>query len=272
MRILTTTIQPSYGLGRAIVRWTVDAELAAANPEFFVYRSPDGAQGWERVNDTATSLLELEDTQFRFYSRATIPHYRVRAVLDADPANDIDGGPVGLFAALTRREFAACRRMIEVEYQTIRHDGWPVLHYVPLTKGEVQPGWNQTTGKEETACAGEKDGYGQKYVGGYTTPYYTVLHPRQVGPIVKELRDDGLGVFDQNTIVAKMGPFPRPVSGHLIVHPDTDNRYAVTEKVTPWPFKGTYPISFTAQLELLPREHPAYRLPLPDDFDTWELP
>jgi hypothetical protein len=270
MRILSTTVQPSYGKATAIVRWTVDRELAALNPEFAVYRSPDGAQGWELVAPPGTDL-ELTDPAFIFHSLATIPHYRVLAMYD-DPAVYVEGPTAGLFDELTRREFGVCRRIMDIELRTIRIDGWDVLHYIPLANGVIQKGWIDETGQEGYTCPGTDDGFGQKFVDGYAAPWLTVMHPSRTGPIIKELRDDGLGIFDENKIVCKMLAFPRPVTGHLIIHPETDNRYVVTSKVQPHLFKGTYPVAFTAQLRLLEREHPAYRLPIPEDLSTVRRP
>jgi len=269
MQILDINLQPAYGQRQALVRWSSDVALEAQNPVYHIYRSPDGAGDWERANTDPVDALEYLDTNFHFNSRLTVPHYRVLAVL---PNGDmIDSPTKGLYQDMSRQEYAACSYMIRQEYKQIRHDGWKILHYIPLTRGEIQPGWDGTTGQLLKDCPGEDDGYGQKYVGGYRDPFYTVLHPGDMGPIIKQRKDDGIGVFDQNKITVRMLAFPQPQPGHLIVHPSTDNRWMVTEAVKPFLFKGNYPIAHACQLELLRRESPAYRLPIPD-LSTLKLP
>lgn len=270
LQFTSLTIQPSYGQAQALVRWAVNQELQAANPEYHLWSSPDGAGDWRRVNSDPVDDLEYLDTDFTYNSRLSIPHYRVLAI--TDDGTEVEGPVVGLFAQLTRREYSACRQMIRQEYRQIRHDGWRVLHYIPRTRGQIVPGWDTHTDQQTSDCPADQDGYGQKYVGGYRPPFATVLHPQDVGPLIKQIRDDGLGVFDQNKITARMLAFPRPEKGHLIVHPETDNRYVVTEAVKPWAFKGSYPIAYSAQLELLRREDRAYRLPLPTNLDQLVWP
>ncbi len=271
MRIQDLQLQPAYGQAQTLVRWTVDRELELAEPvEYHVFRSPDGAGDWARANTDPITDREYLDTGFTFNTRTRIPHYRVLALVGHD-RQQVHSPVRGLFESLTRREYGAVRAMIGREFRQIRADGWRVLHYIPLTRGTVQPGWDPQTDQETNPCPGPDDGYGQKYVGGYREPFRSWLHPNDVGPLVKQLRDDGLGMFDDNKVVTRMLAFPRPERGHLIVRPETDDRWAVTEIVKPYAFKGIYPIAYMAQLELLRREDPAYRLPLPPNLEpnTW---
>ena len=257
-------IQPNHGRREAIVRWTVNRELSLANPVYHVYRSPDGAGDWALVNPVPTEDTELLDTGFSFPSRVSTPHYRVLAVLDGQPGPD--SGPVGLFSRLTRREYGAVRRMVELEYLQIRHDGIPVLHFIPRTRGKIAEGWDEQTGQVSEVCVDSQavDSYGLKYEGGYRAPLYTCVHWRDTGPTLKMDRDDGMGILDEFKVTARMLAFPRPEKGHLIVDPATDNRYIVGEVVKPWSFRGVYPVRYDAQLELARRESPVYRVPLPD--------
>ena len=49
----------------------------------------------------------------------------------------------------------------------------------------------------------------------------------------------------------------------LLVHPETDNRYAVGDAVQDYYFAGRVPIAYEVQLDLLNRRDPRYRLPVP---------
>jgi hypothetical protein len=266
MQILDIQIRPSYGKSQAIVSWTPDTELTGADPDYYVFRSPDGAGDWAQVNDDPIEgVTEHLDMAFHFASRSKIPHYRVMAKLSDGTA--VHSHTKGLFATMTRGEFTACHYIINQEYMQSRISGYPVLHFIPLTRGVVAPNWNETTGRVEGPCedAG-MESYGQKYVGGYRPPYTTYLRELDSGPIVKIDRDDGLGILDEFKMPVRMLAFPRPEKGHLIVNPATDDRYTVTEVVKPFKMRGIYPVAYQAQLELLRREDPAYLLPIPEDF------
>jgi hypothetical protein len=264
MQFIDIQVQPSYGKREALVWWTVDAAMRLANPVYHVFRSSDGAGDWVRCNTDPISDTEYLDTNFSFSTRTQIPHYRVLAVL-ADNTT-VPSVPIGLFEKLTKSEYGACHYMMKQEYRQIRKDGFPVLHYVPKTTGPLAEGWDEDTGQSITPCTTDvtKEGYGLKYAGGYRSPLYTVIHFTDTGPILKVDRDDGMGILDEFKTMARMLAYPRPEKGHLIVHPATDNRYMVSEIVKPLAFRGVYPVVYQAQLELLRRESPAYRVPVPD--------
>jgi hypothetical protein len=264
MKFLGISVQPSYGKSDAIIRWTVDAELESAEADYYVFRSPDGAGDWERANSTAVEdAFEYLDVGFHYSSRIKVPHYRVMAVLpDGSP---VHSHTVGLFDSLRRSEYGACHYITRQEYRQIRQSGIPVLHYIPKTRGEIAPNWDEELGKITGPCdTPGKESYGQKYVGGYRDPFYTHILYTDTGPVVKMDREDGLGILDGDKVQARMLSFPRPEKGHLIVHPETDNRYMVTDVVKPYKFRGIYPVAFMTQLELLRREDPAYSVPTPD--------
>jgi hypothetical protein len=264
MQFLDISIQPSYGVRQAIVRWSVDQELTQAFPEYHVYRSPDGAGDWVRCNTDPITETEYLDVDFSFNTRTRIPHYRLLAKL---PDNTlIKSTPIGLFEKLTKREYGVCHYMMKQEYRQIRVDGLPVLHYIPKTSGDIAEGWDAETGQSVSPCVTDptKEGYGLKYVGGFREPLYTVLRMDDTGPIVKLDRDDGIGLLDEFKVMVRMLGYPRPEKGHMIVHPATDNRYLVTDVVKPFAFRGTYPVAYQTQLELLRRESPLYRVPVPD--------
>lgn len=272
MRVQSLQIQPSYGSGHALVFWEPDYELAAASASYYVYSSPDGAGDWRMCNDAPLEATEFLDLNFDYSTRHRIPHYRVLAVLP--DGTMIHSEPVGLFSGLSRSEYGGCHVMMKQEYLHIRTDGFPVFHYIPRTHGELASGWNPDTQENVSPCPEDptKDSFGQKYVGGYRKPYYTVMHIKGPRGILKRDREDGLGLQDEFKPAARMLAFPRPERGHVIVVPGTDDRYKVTGVVQALQFKGVYPVMFIAQLELLRREHPAYRIPLPSNWKQLPLP
>lgn len=266
MKFIEIQLQPSYSAADCIVRWTVDRELLEADADYYIFSSPDGAGDWQRRNGAPLQgVTEYLDTGFAFNSRTMIPHYRMIAELS--DGTIIDSHTVGLFDELRRSEYGACKYIMRQEYLQIRQAGIPVLHYIPKTKGEISPNYDEETGQVTGTCEDpDKDSYGEKYVGGYRNPFYTHILYTDTGPTVKVDKDDGTGILDQYKVMARMLAFPRPLKGHLIVHPGTDQRYKVTDVVKPYTFRGIYPVVFTAQLELLRREDPAYGVPIPDDW------
>jgi hypothetical protein len=254
-------IQPSYGKFTALVTWTT---THPADTEYHLFRSPDGVGDWTRVNVDPIEDTIYEDTSFKFSSRTEIPHYRLLAVLPG--GEEIDSPIVGTFDTLRNKyEFAAVRHMMREEYQDAHVDGMAVLHYTELTKGVPAPDRNDV-GHKLPSCGTENESYGRAFVGGFRPPLSTCIRPVDVGPIVKQTRNGGYGMFDQHKMMVRMLAYPRPQAGDLLVHVPTDNRWVITPIIKPAAFRGIFPVAYTAQVELLDREAPEYRVPLPDDL------
>jgi len=263
MKLLSVHVLPSYGKSSAIVRWTPDQELAAMAPVYHVYRSPDGAGDWELVNEAPESGTELLDTKFHFSVVHRVPHYRVLTILPGGEL--IHGTAVGLYAALTRLEYGACHLFLVNHLRMQRVEGLPMYHFIPKTRGTVSKNWSEHDQQSQRCEDVDEQSYGLKYVGGYRRPYRTLATLRTAAPRTTEEAPDGSGERRSRITQATLLAFPQPEPGHLLVNPASDDRYVVTSPVLPHKFRGIYPICFRTQLELLPRNHPAYLVPLPDD-------
>jgi hypothetical protein len=234
----------------------------------FVFRSVDGVK-FELLNDQPVVLTP-------YYIDSTLPadnridnvYYRLLLIHEGQ---EYDSNIIGFFDKLTRYEYGMVHAMIQRKFLHMRTgNGLEVLFYVPLTTGTpcdyYDPETQQVTGvdcPDKYAGNPEMDCFGQKFRGGYTKPVNTWMKVLDSGPIMIIDSEAGLGQVDEYTVQAHMLAFPRPKKDDLIIHPPTDNRYAVGEVVKPYMFKGIVPIAYDVKLHLLRRDDPRYRVPIP---------
>lgn len=272
MAFTSIQIWPAYGSRSAALTWTASEELDGA--VYHVFRSPDGAGGWEICNTAPINALTYIDTNFRFQSRTRVPHYRVLAVLP--DTSTVESPAIGLFDTLRKSEYGFVAAAMKREYLHARLGGFSVFHYQAKTKGTLAGNTDPDTGQAVEICPDTidpaEDSFGREYEGGFRDPFYTVILPQVVGPIVRVDKKDGIGVLDQNKLYVRMMAFPRPQTRDLIVHAPTDDRWLVTDVVKPFSFRGIYPVAYDVQLELLERDAPEYRVPLPDNHTELALP
>ena len=108
-----------------------------------------------------------------------------------------------------------------------------------------------------------KDSYGQRFIGGYNPPTETWLSISSAQPTSFSERPDGMSNEDTSISMARMLVFPLPKAGDLIIHPPTDNRYGIGDQIKVFRFKGIIPVACEVQLQLLSRNDPRYRVPVP---------
>jgi len=257
------SVVPAYGIHTAVVRWTVDADLVGA--VFHVYRSPDGVTGWTLLNDEATSELFLTDTALTSKNLVDVVHYRLLALKDA---LEVESPIIGIYNTLTRHEYAMCSKIQKMEFmQLSRGDGIELLVYKPLQSGvlstQVDPDTLQHTSEPCPALPHDENSYDQLYEGGYGRPILTIARFTDTGPTIVLDRAEGLAARDENTVNARFLGFPHIAPGDMIVNHAVDDRYAVTDTVKPYKFKGIVPVAFDAKLQLLPRTDVRYRVPIP---------
>jgi len=258
------TVQPSYGKRAVLLTWDVAPDYQTG--DFFIFKSPDGSGGWELVNSTPVSGTSYEVADFVIQNLSTIPHFRILLEFEG---NSYDSPTVGIFDDMTRREYAAMTQIMRREYLGVsRGNGMRVLHYTPKTKGELcdssDPDTGQIVGTDCPPVDPEEECFGQRYKGGFRTPYYTWCRLDETGPTITMDYKEGLGAVDEFMSRARFLAFPHPRKNDLIVNPRTDDRYAVSPIVKPYKFRGLFPIAYDVQLELLPRSDVRYRVPIPD--------
>lgn len=256
-------VQPTYGKHRAMLTWTVDPSLAGG--DFFVYRSPDGAGNWELLNTTPVTVNEYEDLTLNPGNLLDTVHYRI---LCQKNSVDYESPIIGIYNRLRRKEYAVCSKIMKMEFlQLSRADGIKMLVYKPLQRGEysdqVDPDTEQHTGVACTATPDSENSFDQLYKGGYSRPHMTLVRLSDTGPLVIIDRQDGLTTRDKNMVQARFLGFPHITPGDMVVNPETDERYGVTDTVKAYKFKGVFPVAFDAKMELISRKDPRYLVPLP---------
>jgi hypothetical protein len=257
---LDITLSPTYGKFETVVKWTVLGDYA--DGDFYIYKSEHGKQPWTLLNEDAVQGNMFVDTNFTPSNRNDVTHYRI---LLEKGDQSYDSPVVGLFDKLTRSEYKMARYMILQEYSRMKlGNGIQVMLFKPLTRGipcgSVDEDTKQKIGVD---CKDpENDCYGQRFKGGFNTGTQTWMELRDIGTISYIDAPDGTGVDDTRVFQVTSLPFPMPSRGDLIVHPATDNRFAVGD-VKPHSFKGVVPINVIITLTLLHRKDPRYRLPVP---------
>lgn len=257
-------VQPSYGQGTVVLRWTTTQEFKDWGA--LVYRSPDGVTSWELLNKDAEPVFTSEflDAAMPWQPRLDRVHYRVN-LESPDGKNTIDGPPVGFFEQLSRTDFDTAARMIRGELKRIsRKAGVAMFHCVPLTHGVRNPYYDSVTWLNSSyECQNAKEkSYGLPFVGGYGPPVQTWV--QLLNSHTERAQDDDLtGRSDVAVFSARVLSFPQPSLGHMFVHPATDDRYLVGEKVEPFSYRGLVPIAFNVELTLMRRADQRYGLPVP---------
>jgi hypothetical protein len=254
-------IYPSYGRNSANVVWMLDPAVVNT-ASVYVFRSKDGASGWELLNHVPViGQEEYLDTTFSIRVKAEIPHYRILVI--EENGTEHASPTVGLFNRIRRHEYGVIAKILRLEWQQAQQDGLKILHYIPLTRGEPCPGFDEETNQELGGCP--ENCYGQRYVGGFGRPYLTWARFFQPTTIKRDERQ-GLGELENARTQARLLAFPRPQKDHLLVNFETDDRYAVTEKIQGGFFRGNIPVAFSVELELLNRNDPRYKVPLPAEI------
>lgn len=258
-------VQPAYGLKIMQVTWSLPDIVEG---QVFVYRSVTGTGGWEILNQASPVPVQNRaylDTEYRQKTFNDTPHYRLLLITPAGVHHS--SPPVGILEDLTPIEKSGIARMLLNEYRGMRHEGVQILFYFPLYTGTPCPSLDPHSGQKRgfDTCpdvTAETDCYGQPFVGGFQKPIQSRMTFEHLGPVV--IAHDGTRKLSSPSLRSvRLPAFPRPRHDCLIVQPRTDDRYTLGEQVEQIAFKGTYPISYRAQLTLLPRSDPRYRVPVP---------
>jgi len=251
-------VRPAYGKHLAVVTWNVQHRFL--DGDFFVWRSVNGHKGWELLNEepvhgTVFSDLKAHDNAF----------YRI---LLEHRGESYDSPIIGLYDKLTRDEYRAVRKMMNIEYETMvtGRQGIRMLLYTPLTSGVLAPGVDPHTKQRFSTGLPEDpelDSYGELYVGGFAAPLVTYVKLSQVSPYTHSDAEDKSATTTDQDFAARFLAFPIPSRGDLLIHPETDKRYAVGETTQGYYFRGVIPTAFDVKLSCLYLSDPRYRVPVP---------
>lgn len=257
-------LRPSHGSRSVVITWQVEPEFS--DLPVYVSFSPTGVKGsWQALNQTnpVTNDLMYVDDKFVMENGVDIGYYRLMVIKDNEPVfSDIKG----ILDFITRREYNIARKIIKDEFLSMRaRNGRPVYHCIPREHGELADGVDPETGeKYGVDCPDDPDSsYGERYKGGFYTPCLTWMRPMTVDLGTVTDRPDGTGVKDSHKIQARLLGFPRPKRGHMIVDPQTDDRFYVGESIKPYLLRGQIAVAYETNLMLIPRSDPRYKFPVP---------
>lgn len=263
-------IFPSYSKGMAVIQWFVDPEWKDA--EFYVYKKQDGGQKWEGpINDQPVFGTTYTDTDFKSNNLTDVPWYRIVAFKDKNDTTGIDSQEVALYDRTGRKAFGVAYKILHLKYIQAKTDGIPVLYYPAIVNGKVSQDIDPLTGQRieqdcsEDASDNQQDSdYGKYYQEGYCPPFLTYIRLTGAKNVKSNILDEG--TFQEETQLVDFLPFPPVRTGDLIVDVATDRRWQVNKSIRPQHVKGIIPVGYMANMTLLPKNHEAYRVPVPGNY------
>src|SRR5690606_16464819 len=102
------------------------------------------------------------------------------------------------------------------------------------------------------------------YVGGFFPPLLTWMRIISIRKDTLKDQPQGLGTEETDVTRVRLLGFPKPLREHMIVDPATDRRYLVMDEITPFLYRGIYPIAYEVDLQFLHHSDPRYKLPMPE--------
>lgn len=262
-------ILPSHGFRAATISWELPAAEAAGG--VFVAFSISGLPGsWGAGVRNADAPVPAAtgfyvDTALVMNSGADIGYYRL--MLSRDGV-DTFSDPVGIFQDLERREYGYIHRIIQKDYIEMRAaSGFPVYHCIPRDSGtlssRVDPDTGETDGMECPDIDPADASFGLKYKGGFFPPVLTWMRIIAIRKDSYSDRADNLGSTETDVTQVRLLPWPKPLRGHMFVDPATDRRWIVGDEVTPFLYRGIYPLAYEANLSFLRQADARYRFAVP---------
>lgn len=260
---------PVHGLKQARIGWDVAADKAAG--DVYVAFSTTGVSGsWKVRNPDAPVVAGTGfyvDTQLKEVTAGhVIGYYRL---LHSQGGVDTFSETIGIFTDLERREYGIMHRIIQNEYISMRAaNGFPVFHCLPKDFGTPSNQTDPDTGLEEgIECpdtASEEASYGLPYKGGFFPPILTWMRIISIRKDTLQDRPDNLGSTEMDITKARFLAFPKPLRGHMIVEPTTDRRWLVGDQITPYLWRGIYPIAYEVDLVYIDPSDARYRFLMPE--------
>jgi hypothetical protein len=260
---------PVHGLKQARVTWEVAPRHAAG--DVYVAFSATGVPGsWKVRNSSAPVAAGLGyyvDTDLvEVTAGHVVGFYRLMLSLGGV---DMFSESLGIFTDLERREYGIMHRIIQNEYISMRSsNGFPVFHCIPRDFGapssQIDPDTGLSEGIECPGTPPENASYGLPYLGGFFPPVLTWMRIISIRKDTLQDRPDSLGSTETDVTKARLLAFPKPLRGHMIVEPTTDRRWLVGDQVTPYLWRGIYPIAYEVDLVYIDPGDARYRFIMPE--------
>ena len=261
--VTSFTATPSYGQGSALLTWTLDP--SCQDVEVHVCRSDTGLPPWTdlSLDDSPVGSGQYLDRQLpQSGSKISTIHYQLVLRRGSDIAVSAS---LAFYEPTSFRDFGMLRRSLWEEAMQARHKGGVLmLHYVPLRRGERNPNFDEASGQQ--LCCTDAQGFGQPFLGGFTKPVGTWV--RLGREVRKQSTDETGNNIEVIELDARLLAFPRPEREHLLVQPDTDERYVIGEVTASYKYRGRWPIAYaTSLLPLRKRGDARYLVPIPDNLE-----
>ena len=260
-------IVPTHGFRSATISWELPASEAAG--EVLVAFSPSGVRGsWVERNTgapVAGAVGFYEDDKLVINTGAEVGYYRL--LLTRDNV-DTFSEAVGIFHDLERHEYGIIHQSIRKEFIAMRAaHGFPVYHCIPRDIGTPNSRKDPDTGLIDGVECADIDpaaaAFDMSFQGGFFPPVLTWMRiiSTQKGTFMDGANETSSTEVDVSSV--RLLPWPKPLRNHMIVDPVTDRRWLVGDNVTPYDYRGIYPIAFEAEIAHLPQTDPRYRFVLP---------
>jgi len=168
--------------------------------------------------------------------------------------------PIGTFGTVSRTEFGAARRIMEMEYQAIRQFTKVLLFKLKVTGPDCPLCVDKDTGQAVGTSRCERC-WGTRKDGGYHPPISTHMRLMTTTPMVQMDSQDGTGSTDPVEHTARFLAFPLMRKEDLLVHKEADRRYLVSEIEYSY-LGGKIPVVAMAKVGLLRTSDIRYKLPV----------
>lgn len=270
----SVSAQPAYGQNKVVVTWTLDPDYEQG--DIYVYRSPTGiatSSDWEILNPddpVQSGLGFFTDTEMTDNSLFRYWHYRLLLELGSE---EHDSEIVGMFSEdFNPTEFGALYTMRRSEYLRMRvGNGIRIFHAIPAFSGDRTASYDTQLEKDLQRCSGG-DGYGTGWTPGYPNVIQTYAEMLAAGDEKTTQDPEGIGFTQDQVCRFRLLAFPRPDTGHLIILPQSDVRYVITDTVSPYLFKGHLPVAWEVNASPLKKDDIRYKLEVPDLVPDQEYP
>lgn len=252
-------VQPFIGSKSALLLWGFSGEEPEA---IHVCRSVDGLPPWTNLNfgePLAEGETSFVDTTMPVVDAKV---HEVYYQLVARVGEEVfKSARVGMMPSMSKHDIGTARRIIWDEFEQARCEGNLVLYYRTLRGGVFSPATDPISLQNGKACVGDGDA---AELTGYRSPILTYLRYTQDSR-TQESDEEG-AASDQLSRQGRLLSWPRPSKGHLIVQPDTDERWKIGSVTETYKYKGKADIAHAVQLLALGKKDKAYKIPIPEDF------
>lgn len=251
---LDVSVQPLWGKFRCLIKWKVADEFKSSN--FAVLKSPDGVNNWTPI---AAVPAEDQAVDEHLIHQGKL-HEHFYQVVFFHGTKMHKSPVVGTFGTVSRAEFGAARRIMEMEYQSLRMFT-PVFLFKLRAQGPpcplcVDPDTGQSIGASTCIRC-----YGTRKDGGYWPKIPTHMRILTTSPTVRLDKEDGTGTIDPIEHKVRMLAFPYLRKEDLLVHKEADRRYLVNDIEYAY-LGGKVPVTANVSLTLLRTVDIRYQLPV----------